>query len=177
VILPAELIQQNNDSRYKPEMDGVDHINVHTWSKTPLGKLLAAEADCRFQHPEFGPFRSINAFYFWVTHVNVPDEIRDAYGTKMQQRFGRFKVRQIGNLNELVIGAHIAKISQNVALIKMLRDCILPFTCYYTNKAGLIIEVPARQPLLQFLEEYRAYIQRGCKPSEFSYKTQDTDQY
>lgn len=165
-----ELIEQNNEARYTPKTDGIDHINIHFWAQTPLGKLLATETECRFIHPDFGPFKSIEGFYFWVSHFGVPDTVRDAFGTKINKRFGTFKQRRLSNLKELLFTAHIAKISQHHQLVKMMRECTLPFTSYYVNERGLVIEIFKRQYLTDFLDAYRNHLRTGASPESFVYK-------
>lgn len=169
--IPArELIEQSNEARYTPATDGVDHINIHFWAQTPLGKLLATETECRFVHPDFGPFKSIEGFYFWVSHIGVPDVVRDAFGTKINKRFGAFKQRRLSNLKELLFSAHIAKISQHPHLAKLLRDCTLPFVSYYVNTSGLVIEIYKRQYLIDFLDSYRNHLRSGGTSENFQYE-------
>lgn len=169
-IPPSELILQNNEAKYHPDKDGVDHINIHIWSKTPLGRRLASETECYFNHPEFGPFKSIEGFHFWITHYNVPDIIREAHGRKLHERFGSYKPRRIGNIKELLISAHIAKISQNQDLKRMLKECTLPFTSYYVNKTGLIITLYKREYLITLFDSYRRHL-RENKQGEFIFPT------
>lgn len=164
-----ELIKQSNESRYGPQTDGVDHINIHLWAKTPLGVMLSSEAECYFNHPTFGPFRSIEGLFHWITHQNVPDTIREAHGTKMAKRFPGYQPRRIGDIRTILIEAHIEKIMQNRSLITMLQNCTLPFTCYYTNSSGLIIQVYKRAWLIEFFEAFRRHLrEHGATP--FHYK-------
>lgn len=86
----------------------------------------------------------------------------------MQERFGKYRTRHFSNIEEVVLLAYRAKLLQNPQLIKMIRECTLPFTIYYTNTLGLIIDVCSRQYIVDFLEAFRTHI-RHAEPETFVY--------
>lgn len=59
---------------YKPEEDGIDHINIYSRGKTELGRELSAFSECAI-HKEYGQFNSIEGLYHYLKimrSLNVP---------------------------------------------------------------------------------------------------------
>lgn len=58
------------------EADGVDHINISRYGKTPLGKMLDMDHIRNFEHPLLGPFKTMNSLWFFLRARQPNDHIR-----------------------------------------------------------------------------------------------------
>ena len=54
---------------YKPERECIDHLNVYSKSKSPLGRLLTNFAKANIITPD-GEFSSVEAYWYWLS---IPD--------------------------------------------------------------------------------------------------------
>lgn len=121
-------------------LDGVDHINVdNNFAKTDLGKLIAPFAKTPFEHPEYGPFFSLEGFWHWIRSAEpneIKDEIRSLHG-KRAHAFGRKLTEQntciLPDFRELVMNAMYYKIidRNNSHLYDQFVASDLPFKFYY----------------------------------------------
>lgn len=50
---------------YKPEEDGIDHINIYSRGKTELGRVLSAFSECDISK-SYGEFKSIEGLYHYL---------------------------------------------------------------------------------------------------------------
>jgi hypothetical protein len=57
--------------------DGKTHINIKNTGKTLLGRSLALETKHQFEHPVFGEFRSLEAFWFYIKSGCQNIEVRN----------------------------------------------------------------------------------------------------
>lgn len=60
---------------YKPEEDGIDHINIYSRGKTELGRMLSNFSECEI-HKQYGSFKSIEGLYHYLKvmrSLNVKD--------------------------------------------------------------------------------------------------------
>lgn len=122
-------------SDYLPENDGVDHINVSQHGKTQLGMMLDNLADVQFTHPDYGRFRTVEGFYWWLVSGKKVQEFRDCDGRdalEMGKRFHNDPHHLSGRLFNQVANAIYLKVMQNPGLKRMLRESTLPITCYVT---------------------------------------------
>lgn len=71
--------------RPNPELDGIDHINVYSNGKTPLGKALSNLANIPCECGADGAFQSVEGYWYWL---GVPegtpgrDRLRDLHGVE-----------------------------------------------------------------------------------------------
>lgn len=62
-----------------PDDDGVQHINVYSQGRTPLGRWLSNFTYAPFEHPIYGRFASMEAYWYWVATGMQHDHLRRFY--------------------------------------------------------------------------------------------------
>lgn len=69
-----------------PENKGIDHINVYSKSRTPLGRMLSNWYSCLLE-TEDGLFQSVEGYFFWLGLQDCPerDILRSLSGYKAKQ--------------------------------------------------------------------------------------------
>lgn len=123
---------------YRPERDGVDHINAYSKAQTKVGRMLTNYAHTPFDHPTFGHFESMEGFWFWLASGRQYNNLRKVHGFKAHE-LGRVCLQGI-NYEEVVDkrfrrwikeGTE-SKLRQNTDLLQMLVDTgDLPIVHYY----------------------------------------------
>ena len=156
-------------------LDGVEHINVDSVrGKTPLGKLLANFSRTPFTHPEYGPFASIEGFWYWIRMEQPDDALRSLHGGKAR-KYGKSlnNFIFINNFKEEIIKAILYKVLQNDNIFDLMVESTLPFKYYYLHGPHNIEITPDFAGwMCDGLEQIRTYIkEQGKKPTEsFVYK-------
>lgn len=51
---------------FRPDEDGITHINIYSQGLSPLGRVLSNFAFTPFTHPIHGRFCSIEGYWFWL---------------------------------------------------------------------------------------------------------------
>ncbi len=64
--------------RHKPADDGHTHVNIYSRGHTPLGRWMSNFAETPFMHPEDGPFKSVEGYWYWLTTGD--DHLRELVG-------------------------------------------------------------------------------------------------
>lgn len=125
---------------YNPDLDGIDHINVYSKAKTELGRLLTNFAHTPFTHPEFGNFKCVEGFWYYI--ISQDDRLKNTNGWESKQ-LGRTltEKREHPSKEELLI-AYKAKLESTPNLKRLLNENSLPLVHYYVY-AGKV--VPAKQ--------------------------------
>lgn len=130
---------------FKPETEGIDHINLYSKSKTELGRLGSNFAFTPFEHPRYGKFNSVEGFWYWLSTGMEHEGLRWVHGYEAKQLgLSIRKTIKEGKGNQskplLMSGykfkqeikkAILCKIEQNEHLRELLRTSTLPLTHYY----------------------------------------------
>lgn len=125
---------------YRPQDDGVTHINVLAKAKTRLGQQLSNFAHTPFDHPLFGHFSSVEGFWYWLSTGGKNDQLRGMYGFQ-SKKYGRMIREELSKTGKMPIikdfeaeikRALLCKISQNEWIREELKSSTLPLTHYYT---------------------------------------------
>ena len=146
---------------YKPENDGIDHINVYSKGKTNLGKFLTNFAKTPFELPKDGTFQSIEGYWYWLLAMDHPHSyvLKDLYGFKAKL-VGRSLTNNTDwsddeDFKNSIKQAIAAKIQQcSDYQYEMFIDSKLPFTHYYVY-GGKVVKVPKSDWIIEFLEGLR----------------------
>ncbi len=117
--------------------DGIDHINLRYFSKSPLGRLLSLEQRGSLYMPYLGRFNSVMSLWTWLKDENFADEIRYLTGKKLADyvKENPGTKRYVPNFQVLVAYATWLKVlgdNKSVELVKSY-DETLPLLCYYTT--------------------------------------------
>lgn len=124
---------------YKPQNDGVDHINVYSKGKTRLGVLASNFAHTPFKHPEHGHFASMEGFWYWLMLNKQFNDLRSLYGYRAKQ-YGIAKRAEASaavldtNTAEFrmeIKKALLCKFEQHDETRELLRESTLPLIHYY----------------------------------------------
>ena len=75
-----------------PKEDGVSHINVWSRGTTDLGRDLSNFAHTPFVHPRYGPFQSVEGFWYWLSTGQKEIKLRHLWGYLAKEE-GKVKVR------------------------------------------------------------------------------------
>lgn len=117
--------------------EGIDHINLRYFSKSPLGRLFSLEQRGFFCMPYLGRFNSVMSLWAWLKDENFSDDLRYLTGKNLATRVKetRETKRYIPNFQVLVAYATWLKVlgdRKSVELVKSY-DGSLPLLCYYTT--------------------------------------------
>lgn len=124
---------------YKPQNDGVDHINIYSKGKTRLGVLASNFAHTPFKHPDYGHFASMEGFWYWLMLSKQFNDLRSLYGYRAKQ-YGIAKRAEAGaviadtNTSEFKIEikkALLCKFQQHDEVRELLHESTLPLIHYY----------------------------------------------
>jgi hypothetical protein len=159
--------------RFRHDTDGVDHINVHYYaSKTTLGRELSHFSRKAFKHPQYGPFNSLEAFWWWIRAETPDDQIRRCSADKARS-MGRDweKKRTKDNASEFAREIFIAnwhRIDQNQGLKEMLIESDLPFTYYYLQGKEPVTQIDDKDSawMIQVFENLRRMFKEGVSLDE-----------
>lgn len=139
----VEQSQQRAEMQKKPRpvrffADGVDHVNIQTQAKTPLGRALAFDGFYEFSIPKYRNFNSIANLWVWLTTKGHPNFLRHATPDVL-----RAYVRQRDELDNGFDHPYVQYICAYVLMDKITSDPALAdalimtddaeFTSYYTH--------------------------------------------
>lgn len=125
---------------YRPQNDGITHVNVYSKGRTKLGRLLSNFADTPFRIPFWGEFQCVEGFWYWV--MTKDEGLRYTNGFESKQLGKKLKlIREHPTKRELRI-AYRAKLLYNPKVLKLLIENKLPLVHYYVYDGA---PVPAKQ--------------------------------
>lgn len=123
---------------YRPENDGIDHINAYSKARTKIGRKLTNYSKSPFEHHLFGNFESMEGFWFWLASGKQYNNLRKVYGFNAHE-LGRVCLNEMtyNNTENSVFRKHIieateAKFRCNPDLLQELVNTgDLPIVHYY----------------------------------------------
>lgn len=157
------------DSKDRPSsleyaaLDGVTHINIYNRSKCELGHRLSHFYKSPFRHPFYGPFNSMEGFWYWIKAAKPDDMLRQLDGFQAKQH-GK-SLRQgprYDSFYDVIVEANFYKIVQNPTLRKMVTDSVLPFDHYFLWGPGPMFVRPVNfEWLVQGFEAIRRELKQA----------------
>jgi hypothetical protein len=148
-----------------PKHDGVDHINVYSRGLTQLGQALSNFAHIPFNHPQYGFFASVEAFWYWVGTGMKHDDLRRLYsGTAKSAGIRKNPVKMDEHEFAKIIQDGLRlKIAQNPKLREALKASTLPFRHYfvYGNNPPVVREQSKHMWQMKCLENIRTALKEG----------------
>lgn len=167
--LIAGLPNQKSKRGFSLECDGVDHINVYSHGATDLGRKLSHFCYSQFLHPYYGPFYSMEGFWYFMRNGKLDDTLRYLYGRKAKAVGRNSHARWYPDFKEDILAGNYQKIIQNRDLHDALVASELPLDHYYKFKsrsgAEYIINPKDNDWLIDGLEEIRAALKKGEVPA------------
>lgn len=134
-----------NEHVIDPELDGLNHLNVWSQAKTPLGRWLSNFTYSPFTHPMYGRFASVEAYWYWVASGRTQNQLRPLYGVSAKKvgiQIERVPMEE-GDFHDAVTEAFVVKLATYPDMMNMLADNTLPLKHYF-NYAGRIIDQTSR---------------------------------
>lgn len=162
-----------------PAKDGIDHINVHynAASTDPLGRQLSTFQSARFEHPYFGPFKSIEGFLLYVKTGCMDDEFRTMNGTEATNYYrdqidrGNLRLYKVANLGDVLLSAYVAMLKSNPVIAKRFTESTLPFDNYFLyRKSNHPIRPKDSAELTHTLTVLRDLMKAGEEPRALSHE-------
>lgn len=141
---------------YLPEKDGVTHINVYSKGRTELGRLLSNFADTPFKHPEFGWFRTVEGFWYWLKTGKTHEDLRNMVGWEAKMLGRKWPAVEIEHFDTKIKTAIRCKLIQHPDILCGLIDNELPLTHYYVRGSRV---VPAGY---EWINEYYMEVRESC---------------
>lgn len=160
---------------FKKENDTVDHINIHSMADSELGRKLSHFAHTPFVHPHFGPFYSMEGFWYFARcgfDEQLAHRLRYLSGFRAKQTGKSLPYKWSENFKEDIIAANYQKIIQNENICELMIASELPFDHYYTfgvkgdqDAAKRIITPKDSEWLVPGFEAIRTALKEGVVPT------------
>lgn len=154
----------------KPNLDGIEHINIYTKGSTELGRMLSNLYDRDFVVPGYGSFKSMEGFwYFYLTGCKFP-EFHNYRGFSAKSAGKACREHRIdkdglsGEDKEVILEAIRCKLRQNRDILTLLRDSELPFKHYYFYgdvDNAKVVELPQFDWMLDEFERLRQLLKES----------------
>lgn len=161
------------NASYKPADDGVTHINIYADGLTRLGVLLSHFAHTPFIHPYFGPFASMEGFWYYLKAEKKDERLRQLYGPEAKFYGKKLPSIFVKYFEELIVDANFHKVIQNNEITTLMLQSNLPFEHYYlTNKNGFEkqVKIEGFEWLVDGFEEIRRHLKTGSPHKELDYE-------
>lgn len=113
-----------------PKDDGVTHINIYSKGRTALGRELSNFAHTPFNHPKYGFFASVEAFWYYLGTGCKHQELRQLYGMSAKSVGRLLEQVPIENFEGEIEDAIVYKIEQHPRILKGILENKLPYTHY-----------------------------------------------
>lgn len=139
-----------------PQEDGITHINVYSKGKTELGRFLTNFAHAPFVHPEDGFFKSVEAYWYWLSTKD--DSLRETYGFRAKElgrQLGGKDWLEDENLKTKIKDAIFLKIFSNKKMLAEFKNSSLPFAHYYVYGGVKVVEPKEGKWIIDFIEGLR----------------------
>ena len=149
---------------YTPNNDGVDHINIYSRGKTELGRLLSNFAYSIFEHPRFGKFYSVEAYWYYLkTGCQYYHELSRLYGAKAKATGKKYEVVGCPDFDFEIELALWCKVMQNPHVKEQLKASTLALThyYYYGSPENPAIRRVKDEKLQMVFEKIRKYLNRA----------------
>lgn len=151
-----------------PKEDGINHINIYSKGKTPIGRFLSNFADCNVE-TEDGPFRTIEGYWYWLSaselynDKSILEQLRTTNGWESKQ-LGR-KLRAADWVKtpwfyEKILRAIATKVQTPWCVEQLIKTGQLPFFHYYVVNGKVAMPKDGLW-MVQFIQEFRDELVRG----------------
>ena len=150
------------------EADGVDHINISRYGKTPLGKMLDMDHIRNFEHPLLGPFKTMNSLWFFLRARQPNDHIRVLNNPELRgfvfNSCGGVK-SGVPNFRAVVMHAAYLRIKAFKDITRLMIESELPFDSYKTLQSGIRVRFEHTLWVVNAFEEIRKALKEDREPN------------
>jgi hypothetical protein len=169
---PAVSSPNSSGTRYS-DGDGVTHINIWSRGQTRLGQELSHFSYKPFIHPFFGPFNSMEGFWYYLKSADKPDKLRRLWGFRAKEVGRELENVHVHGFSDIIIAANWYKIEQDFELRQMVEESTLPFDHYYLfgedEDHQVLIRPKGHEWLVQGFEQIRTSIKNGEEAPTLDY--------
>lgn len=159
------------------EADGVDHINISRYGKTPLGKMLDMDHIRNFEHPLLGPFKTMNSLWFFLRARQPNDHIRVLNNPELRgfvfNSCGGVK-SGVPNFRAVVMHAAYLRIKAFKDITRLMIESELPFDSYKTLQSGIRVRFEHTLWVVNAFEEIRKALKEEREPNFSHLMDRDT---
>jgi len=157
--------------------DGKTHINIDAFAQTDLGRMLVHQFPAKFEHPEFGRFRSVEGFWGYVRDRNRDDRWRYVSGMAAKRETRNQGEVWIADFHQIIMEANFFKIEQNEGIKDLFVASTLPFDHYYIfrkkdaapNNPGFPVRPQIAPWFTRGMENIRTMMKEGRRPEKPDY--------
>lgn len=157
--------------------DGRTHINIDAFARTELGRMLVHQFPARFEHPEFGRFRSVEGFWGYVRDRDRDDRWRYVSGMAAKRETRNQGEVWLTDFHQIIMEANFFKIEQNAHIRELLIATDLPFDHYYIfrkkdaapNNPGFPVRPQIAPWLTRGMDSIRTMLKEGRRPDKPDY--------
>ena len=164
---PVKRLPLLPEEKPDPQYDGVDHINVYSRGRTPLGQELSNLAHQSLQHPKYGFFASVEALWYWLGTGMQHDHLRRLYSHSAKSAGIRLTGVPVDQtfFNDTIKDGLRLKVVQNPKLCEALKKSTLPLRHYYVYGTNpfVIHERKKHHWQMECLEDIRNQLKNGTK--------------
>ena len=121
---------------FRPEDDGVNHVNVYSRGATTLGRSLSNLSECNIEHPYFGHFRTLEGLWFYMKTGMKDDQFRIVKGLVARDTGKNMPSSHYPLFNKMFKLGMLEKLERNPQLQQQLLDNELPLAHYYQYGGG-----------------------------------------
>lgn len=150
------------------EADGVDHINISRYGKTPLGKMLDMDHIRNFEHTLLGPFKTMNSLWFFLRARQPNDHIRVLNNPELRgfvfNSCGGVK-SGVPNFRAVVMHAAYLRIKAFKDITRLMIESELPFDSYKTLQSGIRVRFEHTLWVVNAFEEIRKALKEEREPN------------
>jgi hypothetical protein len=145
--------------KFKPECDGIDHLNVYSQGKTALGRFLSNFSYSPIETVD-GHFDSIEGYWYWLGSAVIPsrEKLRTLAGHEAKE-YGRFiqssEFSDAVDFKDKILAAVAVKLESNPAMKESLRVLRIPLAHYYVYGTK-VVPVPGTKWLLDYFESLKS---------------------
>ena len=153
----------DTEYHFHPKGDGVDHINIYSKGKTPLGRWLTNFALAPFELDDHGIFESVEGYWYWLKTGKQHEALRLLFGVEAKRAGKSFtRVEYEGDFDADIKRAIRAKLLQHPKMLNSLIDSTLPLTHYYVygySEDNCKVTPAGYEWITEYIEEVRATCQ------------------
>lgn len=121
---------------YRPEDDGVTHVNVYSRGVTTLGRGLSNLSECNIEHPYFGHFRTLEGLWFYMKTNFKDDQFRIIKGVAARDLGKQLPSEPYPLFNKMFKLGMLEKLERNPQLQALLLENEKPLAHYYSYGGG-----------------------------------------
>jgi hypothetical protein len=148
--------------KYKPEEDGITHINIYSKAKTELGRFLSNFAYIpETIMTEDGPFVSIEGYWYWLSCKD--DELRSLHGWTAKaygREFGGSDWCDTEEFKRKICAAITTKILDQPRMLEEFTQSTLPFVHYY-QYCSKVVEPKDGKWIWEHIESLRKMLKKN----------------